>query len=225
MSTALAQTCAQSPDKAHYRNFAKAREVADRRQKVEGRPLYVYACSSCGDWHISKKKGDEHVARIGPGGLIHSSESGKITAPGLRDERFLKHDPSTQKIRDALRSHGNPAKVSPASLRQWTGLSYSSIRRVMLNEGWTAVGKTTKLVWHRPRLVPEAQPLAPLTPQSDEQPKEVEQMPIYDEPTIVVNNPTPEPKTLDLDVVGNMTIEQLRIAYLAAGMEIRVTVV
>ena len=59
--------CAQSPDKVKYANWARAREIADKRQKVEGRPLYVYACSSCGHWHISKKKGDEHVASIGAG--------------------------------------------------------------------------------------------------------------------------------------------------------------
>jgi hypothetical protein len=215
--------CAQSPDKVKYANWARAREIADKRQKIEGRPLFVYACSSCGHWHISKKRGDEHVASIGPGGVIHSSETGRITPPGKRDERFLKTPPNTQKIRDALRSHGNPSTVSPATLRQWTGLSYGVIRRVMTAEGWTEEGKTTKLKWIRPRPVPEVVPSAPLNPVLPD-PVNEEVAEVKDE-VIYARVDTPQPKVLELDVIGHLTIEQLRLSFLAAGLEIQITVV
>ena len=133
----------------------------------------------------------------------------------------MKTPPNTQKVRDALRSHGNPSTVSPATIRQWTGLSYGVIRRVMTAEGWEEQGKTTKLRWVRPR-PPEVVPSAPLNPVLPD-PINEEVAEVKDEP--IKWEVQPQPKILELDVIGHLTIEQLRLSFLAAGLEIQITVV
>lgn len=65
--------CPHMPDKEKYDTFEIAREIADRREPEEGKKLYVYACSTCGTFHISKKPGDELILEVDDRGTLYST--------------------------------------------------------------------------------------------------------------------------------------------------------
>lgn len=84
--------------------------------------------------------------------MIWESRSER-TADVVRDDRFLPRtsaDKTVAMFIDAIRGHGNPDTVTPAQLREWTGCSYSTVRRVMRKLEWLPSGVTSSMTWNRP---------------------------------------------------------------------------
>ena len=155
--------CPQTPEKVSYGTFEEARAAGDRREPEEKAKLYVYACSSCGRWHLSKKNGDENVKSVGDDGLIHSTESIKPETP-IRDTRFLVTSAgakAAQEVTAALREHGHPNEVAMGDLVEWLGWENTDTNRhrarsAIRGLGWTMVGIKRMAVWYRPGHAPVA---------------------------------------------------------------------
>lgn len=152
--------CDKHPEKIQYRELMRAFEIADKQAASLGQPIYVYACDSCGYFHLSRSAGGAG-AGIGRRVKDRNSPLYQLAAPERdhpeRDTRFVDDAPghvTRAAIRDALRTH-NPESLRMADLISWTGADRTILRRELSALGWEMRGVRRAAKWYPPGTAPE----------------------------------------------------------------------
>lgn len=230
---ALAQKrCPASPDKIQYESFARAREVGDRREKAGETKLYVYNCSDCGLYHLTKRRGDEvQMIDESAGGVkTYSTETPRPPIPE-RDKRFVVPiNPNVDKVGAFLQSLGPRDRVTIPKVMKNVHLGRDQVKRALIALGWESHGTGKGAYWlnagrQAPTEVSEKQ-LNPQTPLHRPSPGRARGEAVAPRrPAAAVSAPS-DWTTVEVDIarVKDLTVFQLARAYEAVGLRLTLTV-
>jgi hypothetical protein len=227
---ALAQKrCPASPDKIQYESFAKAREVGDRRERAGETKLYVYNCTDCGAYHLTKRRGDEvQMIDESAGGVKpYSTETPRPPLP-VRDERFVVPiNPNVDKVGAYLQSLGPRERVTIPKVMKHVHLGRDMVKRALIALGWESHGTGKGAYWlNAGRLAPtevtekRLNPQTPLHRERHARGEAVAPRP----PAATVTAPDVGTVEVDLAKVKDLTVFQLARAYEAIGLRLTLTV-